>query len=417
MDVVASWTGSRADALRRALRMTNESFAAHLGIAVRTVAYWRERADVIPRPAMQEILDTALARAPASAHNQFWLILAEQRGGQASPEPEPSPTGPIDVGSLTSWITATNTSNAAIEHIERVASALAEMHTQVPDRKILADVVQLHRTAQSLLRGGRQRLRQTRELIRMDGNVLAHASVLLSNLGQNQAAEDYGQVALLCLQEAEADQATAWYALAKNARWQHNYAAAADLARQGLEHGLDQGAVTPMSVQLASYEANAAALLGDRARARQALARSGSIADRLPPGDGELSPWSFPAGRQAIFRLSVLLRTGDPRGALCVAEAAEDNWAAGDPRNTWTWAQVRIGAAIAHLAQGALDGTTEQIAPVLALAPDMRVTTVTGWLADLDQELARSRFAASPITGDLRQQIRQFTTGALRETG
>ena len=48
MDVVASWTGSRANALRRALRMTNESFAEHLGIAVRTVAYWRERADVTP---------------------------------------------------------------------------------------------------------------------------------------------------------------------------------------------------------------------------------------------------------------------------------------------------------------------------------------------------------------------------------
>ena len=70
MDVVASWTGSRADALRRALRMTNESFAGHLGVAVRTVAYWRERADVIPRPAMQEILDTALDRAPASARSQ-----------------------------------------------------------------------------------------------------------------------------------------------------------------------------------------------------------------------------------------------------------------------------------------------------------------------------------------------------------
>ncbi len=83
-----------------------------------------------------------------------------------------------------------------------------------------------------LLRGGRQRLRQTRELVSLDGNILAHASVLLSNLGANRAAEDYGQAALVYLQEAEASQATAWYALAKTTRWQHNYAAAADLARQ-----------------------------------------------------------------------------------------------------------------------------------------------------------------------------------------
>lgn len=322
-----------------------------------------------------------------------------------------------DAGDLTVWVTATNTSDEAIEHIERVATALAEMHTQVPDRKVLADVMQLHRSAQLLLRGGRQRLRQTRELIRLDGNVLAHASVLLSNLGENKAAEDFGQAALLYLQEAEASQAAAWYALAKIARWQHNYAAAADLARQGLEQRLGSEPITPMTVQLASYEANAAALVGDRARARQALARAEVIAGQLPPGGGELSPWSFPPGRQAIFRLSVLLHTGDPGGALLAATAAEDSWAAGDRRNLWTWAQIRIGAAIAHLFQDSLDGGVEQAAPVLELAPDMRITTVTGWLADLDRELARSRFSTSQLAITLRQEIRDFIAGALREAG
>lgn len=72
MDVVAAWTGRRADTLRQALRMTNETFAEHLGVAVRTVAYWRARPDVIPRPVMQEMLDVALARAPeqARAHSR-----------------------------------------------------------------------------------------------------------------------------------------------------------------------------------------------------------------------------------------------------------------------------------------------------------------------------------------------------------
>jgi hypothetical protein len=215
----------------------------------------------------------------------------------------------------------------------------------------------------------------------------------------------------------EVGQARAWYALAKTARWQHNYTAAAGLARQGLESSLEHGPASPMSVQLASYEANAAALLGDQARARQALTQAGSIAERLPASDQGLSPWSFPVGRQAIFMLSVLLRTGDPAGALRAAAAAEEHWAAGNPRNPWTWAQVRIGAAIAHLFQGSLDSAIEQVAPVLALAPEMRITTVTGWLADLDRELARSRYATSQISTDLRQQIHEFTAGALREAG
>jgi DNA-binding transcriptional regulator YiaG len=46
MQVIASWTGSHADALRQSLRMTNESFAEYLDVAVRTVANWRKRPEV-----------------------------------------------------------------------------------------------------------------------------------------------------------------------------------------------------------------------------------------------------------------------------------------------------------------------------------------------------------------------------------
>jgi hypothetical protein len=38
MDSVITWTGRTACALQGALRLTNESFAVHLGVAVRTVA-------------------------------------------------------------------------------------------------------------------------------------------------------------------------------------------------------------------------------------------------------------------------------------------------------------------------------------------------------------------------------------------
>ncbi len=63
--VVASWTGGQADLLRQSLRMTCESFAEYLGVVVRTVAYWRQRPETIPKAAIQEALDTALERAPS----------------------------------------------------------------------------------------------------------------------------------------------------------------------------------------------------------------------------------------------------------------------------------------------------------------------------------------------------------------
>src|SRR3569833_502930 len=98
MDAVASWTGSKADTLRQALRMTNEAFAEYLGVAVRTVAYWRQRPDVVPRPAMQEALDTALERAPARVKSQFNLLI-EQR--QATDCRKPAGTSSL-------WRTNTN---------------------------------------------------------------------------------------------------------------------------------------------------------------------------------------------------------------------------------------------------------------------------------------------------------------------
>lgn len=406
MEVVAAWTGSRADALRQALRMSNETFAAYLGVAVRTVAYWRARPEVVPRPAMQEILDVALTRAAEPARAQFALLVAERDHG---PLPLRAGSAGNDPGSLTAWITATNASDEAIEQIDRAALSLADRHTQVPARELLGEVMQLHRNAHALLRSGRQRLRQTRELIRIDGDILAHASVLIGDLGQDQDADAHGHAALLYLTEADASQATACYALAKSARWRRDYATAADLAARGYEHG----PVTPMSVQLACYEANAAALLGDQQRARHALTRAERIATALPAQPPTGSPWAFPAERLAIFRLSVLLRTGDPDGALAAADAADQGWASGDPPIPGTWAQIRIGAAIAHLLKNSLDGAAEQVTPMLAMAPEYRIATVTGWLADLDEHLVKSRFADNAQAQALRQQIRDFISTAL----
>jgi len=79
MQVVATWSGGHADLLRQAFRMTNESFAAHLGVHARTVANWRGNLDVIPRPAIQDILDAALERAPDRVKAQFALRSAKRR--------------------------------------------------------------------------------------------------------------------------------------------------------------------------------------------------------------------------------------------------------------------------------------------------------------------------------------------------
>lgn len=50
---------------------------------------------------------------------------------------------------------------------------------------------------------------------------------------------------------------------------------------------------------------------------------------------------------------------------------------------------------------------------MLELAPDMRIATITGWLADLDRQLALARFGSNPIAVNIRHQMHEFTEGAL----
>jgi tetratricopeptide (TPR) repeat protein len=87
MQVIVEWTGAHADALRRSLRMTNEQFAEYLGVAVRTVSYWRKRPEKVPQTRMHAILDTALDRASERAKAQFAVLVSEASSHAADTDP------------------------------------------------------------------------------------------------------------------------------------------------------------------------------------------------------------------------------------------------------------------------------------------------------------------------------------------
>jgi hypothetical protein len=74
LETVTGWTGKTASTLQAALRMSNEGFAAHLGIGVRTVAGWHKYPGRRPRPEMQQLLDTAFAQADRAAKDRFAVL-------------------------------------------------------------------------------------------------------------------------------------------------------------------------------------------------------------------------------------------------------------------------------------------------------------------------------------------------------
>lgn len=81
--VVRHWTGREAEALRSATRMTVRGFAEYLGVSARAVSRWAKLGtDTVPRPYMQAILDTALARAEEETQRRFDAFLGCDRAAQ-----------------------------------------------------------------------------------------------------------------------------------------------------------------------------------------------------------------------------------------------------------------------------------------------------------------------------------------------
>lgn len=62
------------------MRMSVRQFAGHLGVSDRTVSKWDAGGeDIVPRPEMQAILDTALQRSDAEVTERFQVLVSETR--------------------------------------------------------------------------------------------------------------------------------------------------------------------------------------------------------------------------------------------------------------------------------------------------------------------------------------------------
>lgn len=337
------------------------------------------------------------------------VLFGGQSGGRADGRRLGQAPTEQDAGGLASWIVSTNTSDDAIECIARETHQLAETHTRQSPRVVLADVVQVHQRVQALLMSGKQRFRQTRELYRLDADLLAHTSLLLGDLHLDSAAAAFGATAALYAREAGVNQAIALSVQAKTERWRLRFAASAELARRGFECS----PAMPIRILLACQEANAAALLGNVRRARDALNRAREASDGQVAVDSGLSAWSCPRPRQALFALSVGIQCGDPDAALRAAELADQGWACGDPWVAATWAQVRLGAGVAHIIKGDLDAAQSELAPVCTLDPAFRMATVVAYTSEMDRRLRQQRFRRNIVAAQMREQIKAFNSGVL----
>lgn len=125
MEVIDTWTGSRAAALQAAMRMSNEGFASHLGVAVRTVATWHAQPKIVPRPEIQQVLDMAYERASEAVRRRFSL-LSQSPSGAPRHRRSASPS---------SSVTRTYFSSAGEEMAHSPGSSQPEWSNPVPHQK------------------------------------------------------------------------------------------------------------------------------------------------------------------------------------------------------------------------------------------------------------------------------------------
>lgn len=304
-------------------------------------------------------------------------------------------------------ITESSTSNDAIEMLDRGAASLGRLHVRAPAREVLREVLRFRSTTHDLLRRP-IRMRQAREVYRIESELLAHSCLLLSDLKLYNDAYRHGLAGLTFAAEAGTSEALVRSALAKSLRWEERLVESVEMARAGYA----QSPVAPIRLQLASYEANGAALLGDASGARAALRRVEEDATSCGADPGG-SVWSFPRARQAIFALSVANQLGDSAAALAAAAMADESWADGEPVVKANWAQIRIGAGIAHLDQGDLEAAGAEVRQALNLAPELRVATVTAYANNLSRRLRKPCFRTNKLAGELMSDLRDFTLEAL----
>lgn len=313
---------------------------------------------------------------------------------------------------LASWLEQSSVGDGVIGYLETATRRLAFDYPRRPPLEVLGEARALQTRVTRILRDGRQRLGQTQQLLTVAAELFALVNLLSGDVGRYPQADAYGYAAWACANEADSDPARAVVlcAQSKTARWEGRCGDAADLARRGFQ------LAPPGSrgrVLLAVSEATALQSRGDIGSAYEALRRAHDARDEMPVEDETADAWTCPRARQATYALQVGLGDRDPTAMLRSVQQADDAWADGDPQVYGTWAQVRIGAALAQVMLGEPEGAARELPPVFELGNEYRVVTIVGRMTEVVQRLGHSRFKGDPRAAALREEIRVFQAGSL----
>jgi hypothetical protein len=414
MDVVDIWTGRHASALRTALRMTNESFARHLGSAVRTVANWEARPGVVLSPALQEVLDTALEQASSSAKQRFALLCSADE----APTGDSAPA--IQTLSEAEFIeSARESANDAALRSGNLADAIEAMRHQliVTTRRyshrspasVFTDARHVRNVAYELMERTR-RPSEMADLYVLAGAANAIMSSIAFDIGHWDAARTLVESGTSYAQLAghSSLEAWTWGLQATLANWRRDEPDAIAAFERGI-------AVAPGGAprfRLRHIAARTRSAIGDRAAVETLLNQSRSDRETADSQRDELAheiggEFAFGDARAAACAAAAWLELGqaelaeaDAGAALDLYQQLEERARPFSPVNG-----LRIDVATARLLRIDVDGARHALGPVLTLEPAKRNSALVGRMSVMRAELSASRWTRDSVADDLLSTI------------
>ena len=126
------------------------------------------------------------------------LLATNQLSGSTSADD----TTETSARNLITWVESTNISDGVIDYLAKARVSATEDHISLPPTMMLPKVQQLHAMIAAVLQGGKQRLSQTRELLRLDAELLAHLCQLHGDVHSDRTAFACGRAAIALADEA-----------------------------------------------------------------------------------------------------------------------------------------------------------------------------------------------------------------------
>lgn len=339
-------------------------------------------------------------------------------GGHVAEPPTPRhapPRGAMDgvradaalSADFTRFIAERNADETVVEQLEADVAWLARAYVSQPLLELDAEIRRLRCRTFELLRG-RQRLRQTVDLYVAASRLCGLSAHVCLDLGDYHSAATHARTARACAEEVGHEGLLAWVRAVESliAYWTGRYEQAARLARAGRQHR----ASGSIGARLASLEARALAIVGDRGGAVTALGDAERAREGLPAQDEAPGIFTFPSAKQFAYAGTTHLAVGG-RAHVRRAIASATN-AIGLYREAETADQsvgdlfaAHVDLARGYLLLGDLDGTESMLDFVLGSPPERMSASIVRRLSALGQELGTAQYGGAAHAVHLRARL------------